>query len=287
INPLAHVLRAATFGRGVFELAAPSGPVIAVNAQNGLDFGNACAGQPLNLTLQVFNVGSADLIIQSVRNLMGSSDFTVLPNPAPPNPATPLVISPNAEVDFTVRYTPLTPGPQQALIRITSSDPGAPFFDLTATGTRTNATIVTAIADSGNFGDVCVGSFKDLGLTIHNAGGCPLRVTGISSSSSQFQTASVVTFPLVVEPGDSIEVPTPSAHTSPGPKSGTIAVASNDPQVPSKVVSVSGNAPTGDIRVTGSTDFSDVCAGVLAEKTISICNVGRCNLNVTNVSLVA
>src|SRR5262249_34964605 len=111
--------------------------------------------------------------------------------------------------------------------------------------------------------------------------------TGISSSSSQFQTASVVTFPLVVEPGDSIEVPIRFAPTSPGPKSGTIAVASNDPQVPSKVVSVSGNAPTGDIRVTGSTDFSDVCAGVLAEKTISICNVGRCNLNVTNVSLVA
>ena len=281
INKQARVLRASTFGRGAFELAAPSGPVIAVNAQNGLDFGTSCTGKPLRLTLQVFNVGTADLIIHSVRNLMGSPDFTVLPNPS-----TPLIISPNAEVDFTVQYTPNTPGDQQATIRITSSDPGAPFFDLTATATRTNAVIATVIADAGNFGDVCVGSFKDLNLTINNRGGCDLVINNITSSSSQFQTAGVLTYPLVIHPGDSLAVPIRFAPTSQGPKSGVISIASNDPQVPSKLVSVSGNAPPGDIRVTGSTDFGTVCGGALAEKTISICNVGLCSLNVTNVSFV-
>jgi hypothetical protein len=41
LNSQAKVLRAATFGRGVFELKAASGPVIAVSVENGATF-NAC-----------------------------------------------------------------------------------------------------------------------------------------------------------------------------------------------------------------------------------------------------
>jgi len=52
------------------------------------------------------------------------------------------------------------------------------------------------------------------------------------------------------------------------------------------MISVSGNVPSGDVRVTGSTDFGEVCAGSINEKTISICNVGLCNLMVSNVSFV-
>ena len=32
--------------------------------------------------------------------------------------------------------------------------------------------IVPAIASAGNFGDVCVGSFVDLDLTVNNGGSC-------------------------------------------------------------------------------------------------------------------
>ena len=131
MNEAAGVLRAATFGRGVFDFAQASGPVIAVNAQNGLQFGNACAGTPEYLTITVFNVGTSDLVVNSVQRLIGSTDFSVLPNPP-----TPITISPNSHVDFTVQYNPATPGTQQATIRITSNDPAAPNFDLTATGTQ-------------------------------------------------------------------------------------------------------------------------------------------------------
>jgi hypothetical protein len=281
INAQAGVLRAATFGRGVFELAAPSGPVIAVNAENGLDFGEGCVGEAEFLKIQVYNVGTSDLIVNSVQRLMGSTDFSVLPKPA-----TPVRISPNAEVDFTVKYTPTTPGVQQATIRIASSDPSAPYYDLMATGNGTNALIATVIANTGNFGDVCVGQFKDLDLTINNRGACDLRVSNILSGSLQFVVPGVLSYPLVVHPGDSLALPIRFQPTSPGPKSAVISIVSNDPQTPSKVVSVSGNAPTGDIRVTGSTDFGDVCAGTSAEKTLALCNVGLCDLRVTNVSFV-
>jgi len=280
INAQAGVLRAATFGRGVFELKSPDGPVISVNAEAGLQFGSVCQGTAAKLTIQVFNVGNDNLVINSVQRLFGSAGFSVLPGPS-----TPLIISPNAEVDFTVIYTPTTAVSESALIRIASNDPGAPAFDILATGSGGAATIATLIADSGAYGDVCVGTFKGIPLTISNSGTCNLRVTNIVSSSSQFQTASVVSLPLVVEGGTSLQVPIRFQPTSLGPKTATLTVSSNDPVSPIRLVSVSGNVPPGDIRVTGSTTFGEVCGGTKAEQSISVNNTGTCNLNVTSASL--
>src|SRR5262249_6598109 len=171
INPQAGVLRVSTFGRGAFQLARASGPVISVNAQNGLDFDTVCAGTSPSLTLQVFNVGTQDLVINSVQRLFGSSEFTVLPNPGPP-----LVISPTAEVDFPVRFTPAAPpfGPRQATIRISSSDPGAPTFDLTASADVEPGDI--RISGSTNFGDVCAGAAVEKTVSVCNVGVCNLHV---------------------------------------------------------------------------------------------------------------
>jgi hypothetical protein len=149
-----------------------------------------------------------------------------------------------------------------------------------------SATIVTIIADSGNFGEVCVGAFKDLPLTISNSGECKLVVSDITSSSVDFVVPQVLAYPIVINPGNSVQVPIRFQPTSIGPKAGVITIVNNDPITPNKTVNVSGTAPPGDIRVTGSTDFGEVCPGELAEKTVSICNVGRCDLNVASVEFV-
>lgn len=273
-------LVASTFGRGVFELSAATGPVISVNLENGLDFGNACQGGASNLTVQVFNNGTQNLLINSVQRLFGSTDFTVAPNPA-----TPVNVAPGEEIDFTVKFTPTSNGPQTAQFRISSNDPNAPFFDVFANGTGGVAVIDTFVANSGNFGQVCVGSFKDLEVTINNSGTCDLSINNITSSSSQFLVAGTVSFPLIVAPGNSLQVPIRFQPTSIGAKSGNITISSNDPVNPSRVIPVSGHADPGDIRITGSSEFGDVCAGALAEKTVKVCNVGACNLNVTSVAL--
>ena len=45
-NAQAGVLRAATYGRGVFQFGQPAGPAIAVGLQDGLAFGTVCSGRP-------------------------------------------------------------------------------------------------------------------------------------------------------------------------------------------------------------------------------------------------
>ena len=64
----AECLRAATYGRGVFEFGVPQ--LVrrsAVNLEHGLDFGSRVRARADYLTLQVFNVGGADLVITSVQ----------------------------------------------------------------------------------------------------------------------------------------------------------------------------------------------------------------------------
>jgi hypothetical protein len=141
------VLSAATYGRGVFQFVQPAGPAIAVNPQQGLAFGDIGEG-PAYLTLEVFNVGAGDLIIDSVKRLMGSSGFTVLPAPG-----TPLSIIPGNHVDFTLRYIPTpTRGTQEiATIRISSNDPSAHFVDMLTTGTgRVPISQIKAHIQTGN-----------------------------------------------------------------------------------------------------------------------------------------
>jgi kumamolisin len=254
------------------------GPVIAVNLQDDLTFGTVCGDQEFR-TLQVFNVGTRDLMILSISRVSGSGDFTLLPAPA-----LPLAIAPGAQVDFTIRYRPTTHGvPELATFQIISNDPVTPQLDLVATGTGGTGALETVIAHLGQFGDCCVGSFADQGLTLHNNGPCRLSVEAVSSSSPEFSAPTVTAYPLILAAGGSITVPIRFQPTSLGPVSATITVTSDDPAGP-KAVAVSGNAPAGQLAVTGSTFFGRVKACCRKEQTIAICNVGECQLHVSSVA---
>ena len=170
----AGVLRAATYGRGVFDFAVGTGPVIAINAQNGLSFGNSCGGSSDTLLLQIFNTGTQDLIVNSVARLMGSTAFSVLPNPS-----TPVAIGPHAEVDFTLRYSPSSPTASDvATIRISSNDPNAPNVDLTAQAAPSQVSVTGTTA----FGNVCAGTVVTKTVTICNTGLCSLHVPSAAFS---------------------------------------------------------------------------------------------------------
>ncbi len=287
INPTAGVLRASTFGRGVFEFAAATGPVISVNPQSNLQFGTTCAGNTASLNLAVFNVGTTNLVINSVTVSAGSSDFTVAPNPT-----TPVTISPNAEVDFTIQFTPPSPvtpstvGPQTATIAISSNDPGAPTTVLTATGTEGNGT--ENVTGNGVFStSVCGGgSAVTQTLKINNVGTCNLDVASASLTgcSSAFTLVNPAEFPAPISPDSSLGVGIQFLPTSTGPQSCSLTIASDDPVNPVVLIPLSGQEGSGTINVTGSGNFgTSVCAGSTPPtQTLKVNNTGPCNLNVAS-----
>lgn len=277
----ARVLRAATYGRGVFEFATPQGPVIAVNLQDSLDFGTRCVGDTADLTLQIFNVGTADLVIDSVQRILGSTDITVAPVPG-----TPLVIAPGEEVDFTVHYAPATIGASDiATIRIESNDPGAPVVDLTATAQAGTGQLVVLIPDGGDFGEVCPGGFVDRDIVLNNAGTCALRVFGIFSSDAQFVTPNAVFYPILIAPGDSVSVPIRFEPDAVGTVTATLSF-STDSSLGDPSVELFGRCPPPRLIVflPNSGSFGHVCVCAFRDEPLTISNGGHCPLTVTAIT---
>jgi hypothetical protein len=273
-------LRAGTYGRGVFAFTKPTTAAIAVDLEHGLNFETVCSG-PKYLTLTVFNVGSADLVINSVQLLMGSSSFSVLSTPG-----TPVAVAAGEDIEFTIEYDPTTPaGLETGIIRISSNDPTAPVVDLAATGTLGTPTLAYAIADSGSFGNVCVGSLRDEELTINNTGACPLSITSITSSSGVFLAPGVISFPLVVNAGTSILLPIRFQPNTTGPASGTITIVSNDPASPAFVF-VSGFAPLPRLAlmIADSGSFGHTCVHVINDKPLTLLNTGPCTLTIESIT---
>ncbi len=254
----------------------PSACTPNVRVSGATDMGDVCPGSSKFNPLEVFNTGTGDLIVYDVTRIAGSADITV-----DPQPATPVFVSPDAHVDFNIRCGPSSFGTKSATIRVDTNDPDQPSISLNYVCRAPSPAISTLVADAGSFGDVCRGSFKDLPLTISNGGGCSLSVTGIASSSpAEFQLPSVLTYPLTIGPGDSLQVPIRFAPLTLGAQAATYTISSNDPTDPVRGVNVTGNAPPGDIRLNGTADFGDVCAGTRADMRIAVCNVGKCDLHV-------
>jgi len=278
-DPIDDVLALGTMGRGAWILRGLSDLTVPILTMPGdVTFGDTCVGRSSIATLDVCNTGREDLLIFDITS--SDPQFEVVE----PTSGYPLVISPDFCFPFQVIFTPTSAGEKSATITVDSNDPCTASSSVTARGRGVLPNISTIVANAGEFGDVCTGTFRDLDLTINNSGECDLTISNLTSTSADFKAASAMSFPLRIHPGDSLHLPIRFAPSSFGAKAGEIRITSNDPDTPLKAVPFTGNAPPGEIRVTGSTDFGDVCAGELAEKTISVCNVGLCNLTVTSVA---
>jgi hypothetical protein len=226
---------------------------------------------PVTLT----NSGYCTLTITGISS--SSSEFLV-PNVMP----YPITVEGGGSLQVPIRFQPTSFGAKAANITIVSDDPASPQI-VAVSGTAPAPELDLIIANAGNFGNVCVGSMVDKALTLLNSGPCTLTVTSIASSTSEFVVPNVLTYPIRIAPGTAVGVPLRFESASFGAKTGTITVTSDDP-TGAKSVSVSGDVPSGKLTVTGSTCIGGVRAGCLGERTISICNVGDCKLNVTSVA---
>ncbi len=270
------LLAAATYGRGAWEiLVKPWGSIATAIADTG-NFGSVCVGSFADEVLTINNNGWGPLRVTDVSS--SSAEFE------PPSIAKyPLLIDAGDSVDVVIRFKPTSFGAKSGTITIASDDPAGPH-KVPVSGTAPAPRLAAVIADAGSFGEVCVGSFQDQPLTLINSGRCALTVTSIVSSATEFLAPQVLAYPVTIGPGDAVDVPIRFQPASLGAKSGTITITSDDPASP-KTVAVSGDAPPGKLTVTGSLCFGGVKACCIAERSISICNTGACNLNVTSVTL--
>ena len=208
-------------GLRLLAALAPAPIVVTAIASGG--FGDACLGSFADQILTINNSGFSELLISKM-SVSPSFDFAL-----PSVSSYPLAVSPGGSIDVVIRFQPSSflPSTKIATITIVSNELFSPHT-LTVTGTVGVPRLVLGIADSGNFGDACVGSFVDESLVVNNAGKCTLFLNSITTSSSDFLVPAILTYPIAIGAGDSLSLPIrfqPTSHGAATPA--TITVVSN------------------------------------------------------------
>ena len=241
------------------------------------DFGEVCVGEFVDRDLVLNNSGVCPLHIREISST--SPAFQ-----APRVDSFPLVVAPGDSLTVPIRFRPQAVGRVTAALRIISDAPGLQAI-VEVSGTAPTPRLVVSIADAGAFPDTCLGDVSDETLTLSNSGRCPLTITAITSSSTDFLVPETLAFPIVIAPGGDLELTLRFQPAHIGDATGTITIFSDDPDRQT-ALEVSGHAPSGRLTITGTAAFGPVLLGDHARQTLSICNTGDCDLHVTRVAFL-
>jgi len=144
-------------------------PVISVEPEE-INFYTVRVGKVKKNKVYITNIGNKALTINSL-SIWGSSDFTLVSPPA-----TPFNIAPGRTKTITIKYAPSDEGSDSGTLEITSNDKDI-YVCLSGYGFKEpDIKFSTAVI---NFGNVSVGSTKDVTIKIKNTGNALLRITDI------------------------------------------------------------------------------------------------------------
>jgi hypothetical protein len=134
-------------GRGVAKGKAR----IAVNPVSATGFGSASADR--SVVVQIFNVGTDDLVIDDIKHV-GSSDFSL-----DPVPTFKLTIAAGAESDLTIKYHPTSNGDANATFQIESNDAATPYtYSVSGTGVNVSSSNWLTILEYVGIGLLAAGA---------------------------------------------------------------------------------------------------------------------------------
>ena len=234
-DPADRILLAGTLGRGAWTLAFGGGAgAPQVQVPGTVDFGDACPRDKRLATLNVCNTGKADLIIDPIAS--SNSQFTV----TTPSAGYPIVISPDFCFPFQVTFQSTAPGPQTTKLTFATNDPvtACAATDLLANGTTTDIRVTGSTA----FGSASAWNPAEKVVRVCNTGACNLEVSAVTVTGVDFSAVSNP-FPATVSHDSCLDVTVGFLPVLPGRKTGTLTVASDDPDTPSVVRQLSGRSP--------------------------------------------
>jgi photosystem II stability/assembly factor-like uncharacterized protein len=188
-----------------------------------LDFGEVQVGVSLDKEFQIYNYGSATLVISSITS--NNSRFVVLDDPNVPS---------SGMVDIPVRFTPSTLGTHTGTITITSNDPDEPVVAITVKGKGVQANPEIYLSSHTlSFGEVELGESLDESFKIYNLGSGLLQIYSMTSNSNEFD---ILDYYSNVAPGQNVEISVRFTPSLLGSRSAKITITTNDPDEQSVTV---------------------------------------------------
>jgi len=204
-----------------------------------LDFGAVSIGEDAGRTLNVFNNGTAALVV----SMIASDTAEFAPS------VTSVTVAAGTFEPVTVVFSPSVAGPISGTLSLTSDDLTQPVLAVPLAGLGI-APDISLPVDALDFAVVSVGAEATLPLRIDNLGAGTLVITSITSDALEF---TVLPTSLSIPGSGSATVQVRFAPTSLDAISATLSIASNDPDEPGVTVSLAGTgvaAPAIDVTPT-------------------------------------
>ncbi|MFN7560135.1 MAG: choice-of-anchor tandem repeat GloVer-containing protein [Prosthecobacter sp.] len=216
-------------------------------------FGVVPVGSSADLAFTIRNTGAQDLTgIAASIDGPDAGEFSLVTTPAATLPG------PAGSSSFTVRFTPSSTSPKQAVLHIASNDADEAPYDIRLVGgpepeIGIEAPSATAIEDGDIYalGSAVVGSRNDLTFTIRNTGTAALTGLAVTVDGADAASFSILSAPASsVAPADSTTFVLRFLPTTGGTKSAALHVANNDTdEAPYDIPLSAAGVGVGDIDV--------------------------------------
>jgi hypothetical protein len=265
---------------------------IRVNAD--LDFGSVCTTE--TRLLQIFNTGDLNLTVNNISFLPGSNEDLSID----PNPVLPVTISPDGEVDFTIRCSPTPPATIGInTLRIESNDPDQPQIDLIVLCDEGGPNITTS--GELDFGELCVGESETQTIQVCNTGKCDLTVTRaelVGPDCDDLTLVSPTVLPLVISPDFCFEFVVKFEPDDDIPPDCRLEIDTDDLDNPMITVPITATVGNSDL-VLDPADLTGLYAfpatvedpngdlGCYSDRMLVARNVGTCPLVIDDMSATA
>ncbi|MFZ1730467.1 MAG: choice-of-anchor D domain-containing protein [Bacteroidota bacterium] len=248
----------------------PIGPPTLTFSSKSLAFGAVGVTYSSTKNLTLTNTGGIPVTIASVT----SSDprFSLTPDNN--------TIAPNGSITAAVKFQPTSKDALSAYIVIQSNSILGPDT-VFVTGSGTASAEIELNRISLNFGNVNIGSSKDMALNILNSGNDTLTISDISTNNPAF-TVDIAS--RVLAPGEAFDETVHFSPTDAGPVSGVLTVISNASTSPTTLPLVGAGTA---LEVTLTIDntyifFGDVAVGSYKDTTMTVTNTGNDTLRIAS-----
>ncbi|OGG02314.1 MAG: hypothetical protein A3F83_07960 [Candidatus Glassbacteria bacterium RIFCSPLOWO2_12_FULL_58_11] len=195
-----------------------------------LDLGSVTLGGSGGGSFSITNQGTADLVVSAVTS--DNAEFSVSPAAA--------TLASGGSQTVTVTFSPAATGLRSTTVTIASNDPDQPSAGVSLSGTgllpaEPDIAISSAAPDLGS---VTLGGSGSGAFTITNQGTADLVVSSIVSDNAEFSISPAA---VTLAAGQSQTVIVSFSPAAEGLRGATVTIASNDPDQPSRSVSLSGS----------------------------------------------
>jgi len=198
-------------------------------------------GSDSSWTLQIWNQGDANLILDQISLYQNENDFFGFDEA---EPVLPLTITPGNHYDLSLRYTPTQSGADTALLKIFSDDPANGQVDVKLEGFGV-APRIEASSLGLDFGAIPFDEDSSAIFTLYNHGDRNLEIyadqthlTGIDTNL--FQLDIGLNKDKILSPGDSVQHTIVFGPQNLGLKQAILNIGSNDPGNSQIQISLSG-----------------------------------------------